>query len=186
MLEVMAHQDLLLVAKELAKHCAQDELERVLCNHRSPARERNRIQVADAMQQAIENNAMLKKEIAEIAAVGPKEVADLTDNGPKEVANNGPKEVVNNGPKEVANNGPKEVANNGPKEADMCTPSQQTFGPLPHWIKSARSSSGYKGVVKDKIRGGWRVKADGSTIGRYDTVPKAAEAYYQYMQLPKE
>ena len=68
----------------------------------------------------------------------------------------------------------------------MSTPSQQTFGPLPHWIKSDRSSSGYKGVFKDKIRGGWRVKADGNTIGRYDSVGQAAEAYWQYMQLRKK
>ena len=57
----------------------------------------------------------------------------------------------------------------GPKEVEtskdvghMYTPSQQTFGPLPHWIKRDRSSSGYKGVFKDKNRGGWRVKSYGS------------------------
>ena len=50
MFEVLSHEDLLTVAKKLAQHCVQDELERVLCEHRSPARERNRISVEDAMQ----------------------------------------------------------------------------------------------------------------------------------------
>ena len=61
----------------------------------------------------------------------------------------------------------------------MNTPSQQKFGPLPHWIRGDRLSSGYKGVFKDNNRGGWRVKADGSTIGsttEWDRPPKLTDS----------
>ena len=50
MIEVLSHQELLDVVKKLVQHCVQDELEQVLCEYRSPARERNRISVEDAMQ----------------------------------------------------------------------------------------------------------------------------------------
>ena len=67
----------------------------------------------------------------------------------------------------------------------MSTPSEQTFGPQPHWITSTKASSGFKGVDHDKARGGWRVKAGGNTIGRYDSVGEAAEAYYRYTKTTK-
>ena len=77
----------------------------------------------------------------------------------------------------------KQDADNGPS---MSTPSEQTFGPLPHWITSTKASSGYKGVDHNKARGGcWRVKTDGNTIGRYDSVGQAAEAYYRYTKTQK-
>ena len=135
--------------------------------------------VEDAMEQAIENNKMLEEAMAEI---GPKEVVDLSAVGPEEVT-----DVTDNGSNEEdADNGPKEVADNGPKEAAMSTPSEQMFKPLPHWIKSDKSSSGYKGVYYDEDRGVWRAKACGKTLGRYATVAQAAEAFYRATQLGKK
>ena len=55
----------------------------------------------------------------------------------------------------------------------------EEFVPEPHWIRSDRCSSGFKGVMKDSRRG-WRVKYEGSTIGRFASKAAACEAYYQY------
>ena len=62
---------------------------------------------------------------------------------------------------------------------DLTTP--QPFVEQPHFIRSEdpRSSSGYKGIVKDK-RGGWRAKWSGKHIGRYPTKSQACQAYYEY------
>ena len=49
-----------------------------------------------------------------------------------------------------------------------------------YWITSAKASSGYKGVNKCKGREGWRAKAEGRTIGRFNTKQEACEAYYTY------
>ena len=65
------------------------------------------------------------------------------------------------------------------KAKAMETPAMGEFAPEPHWIRSDRCSSGFKGVMKDSRRG-WRVKYEGSTIGRFASKAAACEAYYQY------
>ena len=125
------------MAKKLTQHCAQDELERVLCEYRSPARERNIILVDETMQEAIDNNTQHGAETGnrpdnlhmllakKMLLLGPKLLGpsnEVADNGSKEVVDNVSKEVVDNGPKEVADNGPKEAeanADNGPNDATM-------------------------------------------------------------------
>ena len=97
--------------------------------------------------------------------------------GPNEDAVIGPIEDADIEPIEDAADagaGPNEDAGAGP--VDLTTP--KPFVEQPHFIRSNRSSTGYKGVLKDK-RGGWRTKS-GKTIGRYNTKAEACQAYYEY------
>ena len=73
--------------------------------------------------------------------------------------------------------GPNEDAGAG--SIDLTTP--KPFVDQPHFIRSnnPRSSTGYKGIVKDK-RGGWRDKWSGKHIDRYDTKMQACQAYEPY------
>ena len=78
------------------------------------------------------------------------------------------------GPNKDAGIAPNEDAGAGP--VDLTTP--KPFVEQPHFISSNISSTGYKGVLKDK-RGGWRAKS-GKTIDRYKTKAEACQTYYEY------
>ena len=57
-------------------------------------------------------------------------------------------------------------------------PKDEEFTDHPHYIRSARSQSGYKHVTWCKRKGTWRVKVNSSTLGRYDTKAQACEVAY--------
>ena len=84
----------------------------------------------------------------------------------------------------AAADGPNEAADVRPHEdagpIDLTT-TPKPFVDQPHFIRSnnPRSSTGYKGIVKDK-RGGWRAKWSGKHIGRYENKMEACQAYYEY------
>ena len=161
---------------------SQDSLEEVLHSYRSAAREKNKSLLTEKCEDVIALNVELKKLRAQ-TGIGNDIGEEDAVIGPGAT---GPKEEVDNGPNKDANNGPKEDADNDaePKDAEdagiMSTPSQQRFETLSHWIRSSKSSSGYKGVFKDNGRRGWRAKPAGSTIGRYPSLGQACEAYYNY------
>ena len=114
-------------------------------------------------------------EAAADAVFGPNEGAG---DGPNEDAVFGPNEGAGDGPNKGAGDGPNEGAGDGP--VDLTTP--KPFVEQPHYIRSTnpRSSTGYKGIVKDS-RGGWRAKGpSGKHIGRYDDKMEACQAYYEY------
>ena len=162
MFEVMPNKDLVTIAKKLAKNCAQDCLEEILTSNRFAALEHNNAVFNAKCAEAVGINANLEKLTAQSlgpSAVGPKDVGP--DVGPKDV---GPNEDV------------------GPK--DMRTPKPQ-FDAQPHWVRSVRSSSGYKGVINDGKRG-WRVKHGNSTLARFATVHEAAQYYYDYCEALKK
>ena len=54
----------------------------------------------------------------------------------------------------------------------VATPVRE-FKHQPHRIRNQRSSTGYKGINFDEDRGVYRVKFEGVTIGRYDSLDKA-------------
>ena len=87
-----------------------------------------------------------------------------------------PKNDAGDGPKNDAGDGPTTDAGDGP--IDLTT-TPKPFMEQPHFIRSTRSSTGYKGVVKDQ-RGGFRAKWSGKHIGRYETKAQACQAYYDY------
>ena len=189
MFEVLSQEDLVAVAKKLAQRCAQDTLEEVLHSYRSAAQEKNRSLFNEKYEEVIALNAELKKLRAQVGIGNDidkeDDVIGTEATGPKDDADNAPKEHPDNESKEDAEANDAEAkdakTNNVKEDAGiMRTPYQQQFGSLPHWIRSPRSSSGFKGVVKDKRRGGWRAKVGGNTIGRYASVGQAAEAYYKY------
>jgi len=183
MFEVLTKEELVAVAKKFAANCAQDALEEVLQSYRYIALDKVSNLFSAKCREAMTISADLKKLRAEVsgptedvaAATGPKEEADA---GPKEEADAGPKEEADAGPKKEYDAGPK--VDGGDKDAGpMATPAQEQFQSRSHWIASARSSSGYKGVIADTRRG-WRVKHGNNTIGRFDNKEQACEAYYDY------
>ena len=109
------------------------------------------------------------------ALVGPNNDAG---EGPNKDAGEGPNKDADDGPNKDTGDGPNKDAGAGP--IDLTT-TPKPFVEQPHFIRSEdpRSSSGYKGIVKDK-RGGWRAKWSGKHIGRYPTKSQACQAYYEY------
>ena len=70
----------------------------------------------------------------------------------------------------------------GPQSEDDKAEAMSTPAPVAreHWITSARSSSGYKGVVLERSSGRYRIKHKGNTIARRDTLQEACEYYYNW------
>ena len=92
----------------------------------------------------------------------------------------GPKKKVskNKGPNK------KEPNVNMPDKDDDVTPilavDGEEYTPEPHWIRSARSSSQFKGVSYDRTREQWRVKVGNRTIKRCSSLSVACETFYNY------
>ena len=211
MFEMMAREDLLAVAKQLAQHCAVDALQDVLLKHRDATLGKIDELFEYKCSEAIKLNtkaANLRTEsgVGTDAAAGPTEDFATGPTGPTEDAADGPTEDVATGPtgptedfatgptgptEDAATGptGPNGVAATGPTGPNEVvpvdtTPQPQPFASKSHWIKSSRASSGYKNVNWDKRRLGWRAKANnGSTIGRYNSVEEAAEAYYLHCKI---
>ena len=190
-------KDLMTMAMELASHCKPDHLADVLLKNRDVALEnlstRYQLLLSEAIQANANADTVRSKSygIEEDDAFGPNvEAAAAAVFGPNEDAVFGPNEDAGFGhnveaaadavfgPNEDAGDGPNEGAGDGP--IDLTTP--KPFVEQPHFIRSTnpRSSTGYKGIVKDS-RGGWRAKGpSGKHIGRYDDKMEACQAYYEY------
>jgi len=209
MFEVMTKKDLVAIAKKLAANCAQDSLEEILQSYRFIALEHSNEIFSAKCKEAIATNAEVKKLQVEsgvsgwpdedAADVGPEDVGP-EDVGPEDVGPEdvGPEDVgpEDVGPKAVGPEdvGPEDVGPKavGPKDVGPEDVGPEDVGPMhtpavevqPHWIRSSRSSSGFKGVIKDARRG-WRAKHGNSTIGRFATVEEAAQAYYDFDEALK-
>ena len=55
------------------------------------------------------------------------------------------------------------------------------YTPEPHWVRSTRSSSQFKGVSYDHSREQWRVKVGTRTITRCASLSVACETFYNYI-----
>ena len=175
--DVLPKKDVVDIALQLVAHCAQDALEEALERYRLPALQKINEKMGKKCEELIELTAQMKKVQAQTTAPAVVvNLAELEVDGPDEVG--GPDEV--DGPDEVG--GPDKV--DGPEVVNLVEdhgPSNTpAFVKREYWITSAKASSGYKGVNKCKGRGGWRAKAEGRTIGRFDTKHEACEAYYNY------
>ena len=192
------------IALELARHCKQKDLEDIMLKHRDTALKNLSTQYQAFLSKAIAAQDNVDKLRAEIKDDGINKEVGLGPNaedGPnvQDVLNvafaseavlgaadaldsnndagDGPNNDAGDGPNNDAGDGPNNDAGDGP--IDLTTP--RPFVEQPHFIRSddPRSSTGYKGVVKDK-RGGFRAKWSGKHIGRYDTKAEACQAYYDY------
>ena len=94
----------------------------------------------------------------------------------------GPKKKVPKGPKVNVPNKDDDV--NVPNKDDDVTPilaaDGEEYTPEPHWIRSARSSSQFKGVSYDRTREQWRVKVGNRTLKRCSSLSVACETFYNY------
>ena len=202
-------EELQTIALELARQCKQNDLENIMLKHRDAAIANLSARYQTLLSEAITANDNVDKlraqsygpieddAINEEVDLGPNaedgpdvqdaagpnlqdvlKVAFGTDVvGPNKDAADGPKDDAGDGPDKDAAVGPKDDAGDGP--IDLTTP--KPFVAKPHYVRSTnpRSSSGYKGVVKDK-RGTWRAKWSGKHIGRYEDKGDACQAYYDY------
>jgi len=69
--------------------------------------------------------------------------------------------------------------------ASLVTPvaNEEDFEHKPHYVRSAKASSGYKGVIGCNRAGKpWRVKYKGDTVARVATKAEACEHYYQMVR----
>ena len=181
------------IALELAGSCRQNDLETIMLKHRDTALKNLSTQYQAFLAKAIEaqgNVDKLRAEIDEEVDLGPyaedgPDVQEAAGPNEQDVLNAafglvlvGPKNDAGDGPKNDAGDGPTTDAGDGP--IDLTT-TPKPFMEQPHFIRSKnpRSSTGYKGVVKDK-RGGFRAKWSGKHIGRYETKAQACQAYYDY------
>ena len=67
----------------------------------------------------------------------------------------------------------------GTPEAQPVGTPVRVFKHQPHWIRNPRSATGYKGINYDESRGVYRVKFESVTIGRYASLDKACQRYYE-------
>ena len=199
-------EELQTIALELVRHCKQNDVENIMLKHRDTAVQKLSARYQTLLSEAIAANDNVDKLRAQ--SYGPIEDTDINEEvdlgpnvedgpdeqdtagpsvedvlkaafavGPNKDAAAGPKDDAGDGPKDGASDGPKDGAS--PERIDLTTP---TFVHKPHYIRSTnpRSSTGYKGVLKDLKRGGWRAKWSGKHIGRYETKAQACQAYYDY------
>ena len=108
----------------------------------------------------------------------------ITKKGPPKMKK-GPKKKGPNkkGPnKKVPNKkGPnKEVPDKDDDVTPILAADGEEYTPEPHWIRSARSSSHFKGVSYDRTREQWRVKVGNRTIKRCSSLSVACETFYNY------
>ena len=71
---------------------------------------------------------------------------------------------------------------NGPKPdaEEFVALDGEVYTPEPHWIRSARSASKFKGVSYDVSRDQWRVKVGTKTIKRCSSLSQACETFYSH------
>ena len=193
MFAVMSKEEVTDVALQLLPHCKPEDLHKILDPFRFKVLDQVADKYHDKCKDAIALNQELQVQRKEhedgpcTADAWPMEdVAVMNDDATVMNDDAGPEQVADQvaGPEQVADQvaGPEQVVVGADDAGPMQTPALSDFVPLSHWIKSARSSSGYKGVMKDG-RGGWRAKHGGSTIGRFPTKEEACEAYYNSASL---
>ena len=183
MLAEMPKKDVIDMALQLVDKMEPELLKEKMQKIRRKALDKIGANYKVTLQEAIKANNTLN-ELSLETSMGVNAVDEL----PLEEENEGPAEAEpenegpapeNEGP-EPKGDGPepeKEGPDEGPAAAAMTTPSPVGQD---HWIRSRRSSSGYKGVMRCPQSGRWRVKHKGSTIARLDTLDEACEYYYSY------
>ena len=170
--DVLPKKDVVAIALQLVANCAQDALEEALGRYRLPALQKLNENMDTKCKELIDLTSQMQKVQAQTTA--PTTVPVVVNLAEPDVG--GPHKV--GGPDEVS--GPHEVGGpvvNLAEDGPMHTPA---FVKREYWITSAKSASGYKGVIKCKRRSGWRAKVEGSTIGRFSSKAEACEAYYRY------
>ena len=200
--KLLPREDLEIAAARLAHHCAVDALEDVLKGYRTQALTAVKKKYNEHVRQSIVANNLLAQvqkevdndELGENAA----DAIPILDDSPEEevvpleqpglvtspVGPVGPDGPVGPQPKPKGDGppepGPQEAPEVGPQEVGaqvMATPGAVA---REHWITSARSSTGYKGVCLEKKSGRFRVKHAGSTIARRETIEEACSFYYNW------
>ena len=190
MFKLLPREDLLNIAVKLAQNCALDALEEVLQGYRSVALNAAQKKYNEHVRQSIvanNNLAQLQKEVDnEELGENAADAIPIMDDSPEEPLKVEPLKVgpLKVGPPEV---GPPEVVSqevgpqeDGPQEDGpeaMTTPGAVA---REHWITSARSSTGYKGVSLEKGSTRFRVKHGGNTIARRNTIEEACSFYYNW------
>ena len=202
--KLLPREDLEIAAARLAQHCAVDALEDVLKGYRAQAHTAVKKKYNEHVRLSIVANHHLAKvqkevdndELGENAAdaipilddspeeeVVPLEQPGLVTSPVGPVAPVGPQPKPKGdgppepGPQEAPEVGPQQV---GPQEVGpqaMATPGAVA---REHWITSARSSTGYKGVSLEKKSGRFRIKHGGNTIARRETIEEACSFYYHW------
>ena len=181
--DVLPKKDVVAIALQLVTNCAQDALEEALGRYRLPALQKLNENMDTKCKELIDLTSQMQKVQAQSTAPTPA-VVNLAEPaqdvaGPDQVGGsdegNASADVA--GPDKVNTTGGPNVVNLAEDHAPMNTPA---FVKREYWITSAKSASGYKGVIKCKRRNGWRAKVEGSTIGRFSTKAEACEAYYTY------
>ena len=174
------------IALKLAENCVLDALENAVGTFRRTVLETCRAKYNIHCQKAIESHnqlVALRKETER----SPNAVDDIPmenfgeDEGPEGPAaeKEGPEgpAAETEGPAAETEKTEGPAKDVGSEDAELSTPAPVG---REHWIKSGRSSSGYKGVMKCRETGRWRVKHKGNTIGRLDSLEEACEFYYQW------
>ena len=197
--KLLPREDLEIAAARLAQHCAVDALEDVLKGYRAQAHTAVKKKYNEHVRQSIVANNLLAEvqkevdndELGENAAdaipilddspeeeVVPLEQPGLVTSPVGPVGPVGPQpKPKGDGPPEP---GPQEAPEVGPQEVGpqaMATPGAVA---REHWITSARSSTGYKGVCLEKKSGRFRIKHGGNTIARRETIEEACSFYYHW------
>ena len=152
-------------------------------------------------QEAIELNKKLRSQRKDYEAEDPNvadewpmdEVAVLFGEDDSDEAQEEPTKAVADTEKEEAQDENAEAQDEDAEAQDedaeaqpVATPEAQpvatpvrVFKHQPHWIRNPRSATGYKGINYDESRGVYRVKFEGVTIGRYASLDKACQRYYE-------
>ena len=203
--KLLPREDLEIAAVKLAQNCAVDALEDVLKGYRRQALTAVRKKYNEHVRQSIVANNLLAQvqkevnndELGENAAdaipimddsdeeVVPVEQPGEGPDGPvgpePKPKGEGPKSEGPDGPvgPEPKPKGDEAALDVGPQEAleVMATPGAVA---REHWITSARSSTGYKGVSLEKKSGRFRIKHGGNTIARRETIEEACSFYYNW------
>jgi len=197
--KLLPREGLEIAAARLAHHCAVDALEDVLKGYRAQAHTAVKKKYNEHVRRSIVAIHLLAKvqkevdydELGENAA----DAIPILDDSPEEevvpleqpglvTSPVGPDGPVGPQPKPKGDGppepGPQEAPEVGPQEVGpqaMATPGAVA---REHWITSARSSTGYKGVCLEKKSGRFRVKHAGNTIARRETIEEACSFYYHW------
>ena len=206
MFELLPREDLVNIAVKLAQNCALDSLEEVLQVYRRQALIVAQKKYNEHVRQSIVANnklAQVQKEVdndelgenavdampfLEDYGIGPPEDGPSEDGPPEDASpedaspEDGPPPPEDGPPPPEdgpSKDGPSEDGppEDGPPEDGPATPAGVA---REHWIKSSRSSSGYKGVILEKKSGRYRIKHGGNTIARRNTLEEACSFYYNW------
>ena len=201
MFKLLPKEDLVKIAVQLAQNCALDSLEEVLHAYRRKAHDVARTKYNEHVQQSIVANINLS-EVRKETELGPNAVDALPmeqcDVGPDadgpQPEGDGP-EPKGDGP-DPEGDGPEPKGDGPDPEGDG--PEPEGDGPEPkgdtedlttpslvareHWIpaSTSRSTTGYKGVCLERSSGRYRIKHNGNTINRQNTLEEACSWYYNW------